>query len=232
MLIIVLLFGVADFDFICRLNEVAYRRGKVIKVHLEIETGMNRTGFFLSNLKSHIDEILGLSNVVVDGVYSHLSSADGDDSYTRLQFDRFADARDFLLSKICLRYVHLSASSGVLNFNCFGCNTIRPGLILYGFEAFDNSYGKLDLRPVACLRSKISFVKSVSAGERVGYSGSFVLSKDAKIATVPIGYADGMDRSLSNCGFVVVNGCLVPIVGMVCMDSFMVDVSRVDVCVR
>lgn len=223
--------GVADFNFICMLNAAAIAAKKVINVHIEIETGMNRTGFFLEDLKNYIDKILNLSNINVTGLYSHLSSADGNDEYTNLQYDRFIKAKDFLSSKANLEYVHLSASSGILNFNKFGFNTIRPGMILYGFEVFDNSYKNLDLKPVARLKSKITFIKNLSARERIGYSGSFVLTKDSKIATVPIGYADGLDRSLSNCGFVVIKDTLVPIIGKICMDSFMVDVSRLDVSV-
>lgn len=223
--------GVADFDFISKLNDAAIIAEKVVNVHLELETGMNRTGFFLSDFKNYIDKILNLSNIHVDGLYSHLSCADENSKYTNLQYDKFTEAKDFLSSKIDLKYVHLSASSGILNFNKFGFNTIRPGMILYGFEIFDNSYKNLDLKPVARLKSKISFIKNLSVGEQIGYSGSFVLTKDSKIATVPIGYADGLDRSLSNCGFVVIKDTLVPIIGKVCMDSFMVDVSRLDVSV-
>jgi alanine racemase len=223
--------GVANFDFICMLNNAAITAKKVINVHIEIETGMNRTGFFLSDLKNHVDDILNLSNVHVDGLYSHLSSADVNSDYTNSQHSRFVEAKEFLDDKFSLKYVHLSASSGILNFNKFGFNTIRPGMILYGFEVFDNSYKSLDLKPVACLKSKISFIKNLPAGEKIGYSGSFVLTKNTKIATVPIGYADGLDRSLSNCGFVVIKDTLVPIIGKICMDSFMVDVSRLDVSV-
>lgn len=229
LLKIILLFGVADFDFISKLNDAAKIAKKIVKIHLEIETGMNRTGFFISDLKNCIDDILSMSNVYVDGVYSHLSSADFDDEYTESQYKKFVEAKDFLLSKVPLKYIHISASSGILNFNKFGFNTIRPGIILYGFEPFDGCYDKLDLKPVACLKSKINFIKELSMDEKIGYSGSFILKRPSIIATVPIGYADGLDRALSNRGFVVVNNNLVPIVGKVCMDSFMIDVSDIDV---
>lgn len=220
--------GVADFDFVSKLNSAAKVAKKIVKIHLEIETGMNRTGFFISELKNYIDDILKMSNVYVDGVYSHLSSADVDEKYTEAQYWRFKEASDFILSKTSLKYIHLSASNGILNFNKFGFNTVRPGIILYGFKSFDNCYDKLDLKPVACLKSKINFIKDLPAGEKIGYSGSYVLDTPKKIATVPIGYADGFDRSLSNCGSVVVNDTLVPIVGKVCMDSFMIDISNVE----
>lgn len=221
--------GVADFGFISKLNDAAKIAKKIVKIHLEIETGMNRTGFFVSDLKNCIDDILNMSNVYIDGIYSHLSSADIDEEYTELQHKKFIEAKDFLLSKVPLKYIHISASSGILNFNEFGFNTIRPGIILYGFEPFDGCYDKLDLKPVACLKSKINFIKELPENERISYSGSFVLKHPSRIATVPIGYADGLDRSLSNNGFIVVNNKLVPIVGKVCMDSFMIDVSDVDV---
>lgn len=221
--------GVANFDFISKLNSAAKVAKKIVKIHLEIETGMNRTGFFISDLQDCIDDILKMSNVYVDGVYSHLSSADVDEKYTEAQYWKFKEATDFLLSKTSLKYIHLSASNGILNFNKFGFNTVRPGIILYGYKSFDECYEKLDLKPVACLKSKISFIKELPVGEKIGYSGSYILDKPRKIATVPIGYADGLDRSLSNCGSVIVNDTLVPIVGKVCMDSFMIDVSDIDV---
>lgn len=192
---------------------------------------MNRTGFFWSDLNFHIDDILAMSNVCVDGVYSHLACADCSSDYSSTQYNNFVIAKNLVASKTHLSYIHLSASSGILNFNMFAFNTIRPGIILYGFEPFYNSYKKLDLKPVARLKSKINFIKNLPAGEKIGYSCSFVLNKNSRIATVPVGYADGIDRSLSNSGFVVIKNNLVPIVGKICMDSFMVDVSRVDVSV-
>lgn len=229
LLKIILRFGVSSFDFISKLNSAAKVAKKIVKIHLEIETGMNRTGFFLDDLYNHVDDILNMSNVYIDGIYSHLSSADIDSEYTEKQYRKFEDAKNFLTDKISLKYIHLSASSGTLKFKKFGFNTVRPGIMLYGFEAFDNASKKLDLRPVACLKSKINFIKDLPVGEKIGYSGSYILKHPAKIATVPIGYADGLDRSLSNCGFVVVNNTLVPIIGKVCMDSFMIDVSNVNV---
>lgn len=223
--------GVASLDFVRDLNAVANKNNKIINVHLEIETGMNRTGFFLPDLKNSVNELLSFSNINVEGLYSHLSSADENDEYSKLQFSKFLDAKHFLENKFNFKYVHLSASSGILNYSELDFNTVRPGIIMYGFESFDGSYKKIDLRPVAKLKSKITFIKDLPASEKVGYSGSFILEKDSRIATVPIGYADGMDRSLSNNGFVVVNDSLVPIVGKVCMDSFMIDVSNVTVSV-
>lgn len=223
--------GVASFDFLKKLNFAAQKQNKKISVHLEIETGMNRTGFFLDDLKGYISQIVEFKNISIDGLYSHLSSADENASYTDFQINNFNEAKLFLENYFNFKYVHLCASSGILKCTDLPCNTIRPGLLLYGYSVFSGAYDVLPLLPVAKLKSKITFLKKLSKGSKIGYSGSYILPDDALIATVPIGYADGLDRSLSNNGSVVVNGHLAPIVGKICMDSFMIDVSNINVSV-
>ena len=223
--------GVADLEFIKQLNSTAKINNKIISVHLEIETGMNRTGFFIENLKKSIDEILSFSNINIEGLYSHLSSADENDSYTKFQIKNFIEAKNFLQTKIDFKYIHISASNGILNYSNLPFNAVRPGIILYGYPPFDNACEKLNLKPIAKLKSKITFIKELPAGEKIGYSGSFILEKPSKIATIPIGYADGLDRSLSNNGNIIINNQLAPIIGKICMDSFMVDISSIQASV-
>ena len=221
--------GVASFEFLNKLNSVAQEHSKKVNVHIEIETGMNRTGFFIDEIKEMITKIKELSNIKVDGIYSHLSSADIDHEYTLKQVSVFEEAINVVekvLGKV--KYKHIEASTGTIKYNSNLTNAIRPGIILYGFDAIDNQNMKLDLKPIATLKTKITFIKLLGKGERIGYSGSYVLEDERKIATIPIGYADGIPRSLSNNGEVVINGQKAKIVGKICMDSFMVDVTDIE----
>ena len=215
--------GLSDLSF---LEELGKRKDNV-KVHIEIDTGMGRTGVL--DLDNFIFELKKYSNVIVEGVYTHLSSADSDYEYTDKQLDKFERSVVILKEHFNLKYIHSSASNGLLNFKSSYCNTVRPGLILYGYESYPGVLNKIDIKPVCRLKSKITFLKEVEEGTSISYSRSYITDKKTKVATIPMGYADGIRRSLSNRGSVVVNNTIVPIIGKVCMDSFMIDVTNLDV---
>ena len=215
--------GLSDLSF---LEELGKRKDNV-KVHIEIDTGMGRTGVLA--LDNFIFELKKYSNVIVEGVYTHLSSADSDYEYTDKQLDKFERSIVMLKEHFNLKYIHSSASNGLLNFKSSYCNTVRPGLILYGYESYPGVLNKIDIKPVCKLKSKITFLKEVDEGTSISYSRSYITDKKTKVATIPMGYADGIRRSLSNRGNVVVNNTIVPIIGKVCMDSFMIDVTNLDV---
>lgn len=201
---------------------------KKIRVHIELETGMGRTGVFTKEIDKFI-EVLKTSNVIVEGVYTHLSSADVDYDFTNKQIDLFnknvGKLKDVFSS---IKYVHCAASNGILNFDLGICNMVRPGLILYGYPSCKSAIEKIKLEPVLKFRSSISFIKDIDVGDAVSYGRSFVADRKMKVATVGCGYADGVMRKLSNKGFVSVNGKRCKILGNVCMDSFMIDVSNVN----
>ena len=216
--------GVSDLDFIKKIIDTKAK----IKVHLEIETGMNRTGIKIKDLDSIINLIKD-SNLIVDGVYTHLSSADNDEEYTLKQLDTFKDGVALVSDNFPnLKYVHSGASNGLLKYDDGVSNACRPGLVMYGYETFDNMYNFIKVEPIATLKSMITFLKEVDPGESISYSRRFITERKSKIATIPIGYADGIRRSLTNNGYVLVNGVKAPIVGTVCMDSFMIDVTDID----
>ena len=217
--------GVCLTDFLKALNEKAENAGKKARVHLEIETGMGRTGIFLNDLESFIDQIG--SNIEVEGIYTHFSSADSDFDFTNNQIEIFNKAIEIVNKKIDgLKYIHASASNGILNFET-RYNTIRPGIIMYGYPSSDDTFSKIDIKPVAKLKSRIVFLKDVVEGTSIGYNRSFITNHNSKIATVPLGYADGLRRELSNNFSVIINGIECPIIGKICMDSFMMDVTNV-----
>ncbi len=224
---------IVKYDIVTGLSEEAFldyviSQNAKIRVHLEIETGMNRTGIKLENLQSFIDKVK-TSNIVVEGVYTHLSSADFDEYYTNKQLETFRKAVQIVKENFdTIKYVHSSASNGLLNYDDGVSNLVRPGLIMYGYESYEGVKEKLDIKPVAKLVSEIIYLKSVSKGDSISYSQKYVADKPMKIATIPIGYADGYRRSLTNKGHVVINGKLAPVVGSVCMDSIMVDVTNID----
>ena len=211
--------GVSSLDFIRKIN-------KPTIVHLEIETGMGRTGIYLKNLENFIQEVKKNGNITVEGVYSHLSSADFDEEYTKSQLSKFEEAKKVVEENFEIKYAHISASNGILNYKEGLYNLVRPGLIMYGYPSFDGI--KMDLKPVARLKSKITFLKEVDEGTSISYSRKYITSKKTKIATVPIGYADGMRRALTNLGEVVIRRKKAPIIGTVCMDSIMVDVTDIQ----
>ena len=217
--------GISDISF---LKELGSRKENV-KVHIEIDSGMGRTGVL--DLDSFILEVKKYSNVIVEGIYTHLSSADDDFVYTEKQLSYFKECVLKAKNEFSLKYIHSSASNGLLNFKDDVCNLVRPGIILYGYESFPGVKDLIDIKPVCKFKSKITFLKEVEEGTSISYSRSFITSKKTKVATIPLGYADGIRRCLSNKGSVVVNGGKVPIIGKVCMDSFMIDVTDLDVSV-
>ena len=201
-----------------------------ITIHLEIETGMGRTGIDLKDLESFIKLIKNNKNIEVEGVYTHFSVADIDFEFTKEQIRKFEIGVNLVKKEFQnIKYIHSSASNGILNFKEDICNLVRPGIILYGYEPFENAYKKIKLKPVAKLKSKISFLKEVEPGVSISYGRNFIAKEKMKIATIGMGYADGLRRTLSNKGEVVINGKRAKIVGTICMDSFMVDVTDIDI---
>ena len=214
--------GVSSYGFI---NKLALTN-KEVHIHIEIGTGMGRTGVHPYRLEKFIDNIA--SNIKVDGIYTHLSSADIDDDYTKNQIKSFNVAIDTAKKKLGnLKYIHANASNGILNYPESNFNLVRPGIIMYGYKSSEDTLDKIDIKPVASLKSKITFLKEVEEGTSIGYGRSYITKRKSMIGTVPIGYADGFRRTFSNGWKVMINGKLVPIIGKVCMDSFMVDVTDV-----
>ena len=210
------------------LSSKEFLKDENIRVHLEIETGMGRTGIRVEELEDFIDEIREAKNIMVEGIYTHFSVADTDREYTESQIEKFKKAVRIAENKLGkLKYVHCSASNGILNFKDSNFNLVRPGLIMYGYESFEGAKKKINLTPVAKLVSTINFLKNVRAGESISYGRRFIADKDMVVATVPIGYADGIRREYRESGYVVIHGKKAKIIGTICMDSFMVDVTDI-----
>lgn len=220
-----LVIGLSSNQF---LREVK-KQNKPMRVHLEIETGMGRTGLSLEQVPSFLEEIQKTRQIKIEGIYTHLSSSDIDAQYTKQQLETFQKAVEIITDKVKdIKYIHAEASNAIVNHPEKQYNLVRPGMIMYGYQSGEGIQEKISLKPVAKLKSKITFLKTVKEGTSISYGRSFITARESKIATIPIGYADGFRRELSNNGYVVIRGHKVPIVGKVCMDGFMADVTDLD----
>lgn len=215
--------GISSYEFAEKLAKIK----KDVTVHIEIGTGMGRTGVHPYKIENYLKSLA--PNIKVEGIYTHFSSADIDDEYTKKQLQSFKEAVNKakeILGNI--KYIHSAASNAILNYPESHFNLVRPGIILYGYPASDETLKKIDLKPIAKLKAKITFLKTVEAGTSIGYGRSYITTKQTKVATIPIGYADGFRRDFSNGWEVVINGKKAPIIGKVCMDSFMADVTQIE----
>lgn len=220
-----LIIGVGSIDFLSELGKYTDK----IRIHIEIGTGMGRTGIRPSRVDEYLDEAMKYNNIILDGMYTHFSCSDCDREYTLKQIESFNVALKTIQDRnISLRYIHTCNSAGIIDFPEAHFNLVRPGIILYGYLP-DKNVRDIGLKPGLSLKSKISFIKTVKCGTGISYGKTFVTERESKIATVPLGYADGIRRALSNVGKVFINGKLAPIIGRVCMDCFMVDVTDIDV---
>lgn len=215
---------------ICNKNflKTLIKTNKSVKVHLELETGMGRTGIIDYELKDIINLIKACENIIVEGVYTHFADTQ-DISFTENQISTFRKNLNILKQNFDFKYIHCSASSGILNYDIEECNYVRLGIALYGYKPYKNF--DVNLFPVAKLKAKISHIKEVESNFAVSYGRSYITNKKTKIATVGLGYADGIRRCLSNNCNVLINGKLCKIIGTVCMDSFMIDVTDIDVSI-
>ena len=213
-----------------RLQEATARRGVRLRYHLGIDTGMHRLGLRHDNLSRTTPELLASPNLEIEGVYTHFASADepGSDLFARQQ--RNFEAADRALAALGARgYMRHAANSGALLADpSTWFDLVRPGLLVYGVAppAFE---GRVAVRPVMSLRSRVAAVKGVRSGESIGYGGRFVARRPTTMAIVPAGYADGLDTRLEGRGAVLVRGRRAPIVGAVSMDMIALDVTGMTV---
>ena len=216
-----LTIGLSRIDLVDKIN-------KPLKVHLEIETGMNRTGININDLEAFIKKIKTNKNIIVEGIYTHFSSADNDNNYTNKQISIFQKAVNITKASFNLKYIHSQASAGILNFDDKVSNYTRPGILLYGYTPFEGARKIIPVKEVAILKTKISFIKEVDKDEKISYNGTYITPHKMVVGTIPIGYADGLRRILSNNGEVIVNNTKCKIIGNICMDSCMIDITNTN----
>ena len=213
------------------ISKKAQEMGKVAKVHIKIDTGMGRIGFQPDeDGEKQIKSIFDLENICVDGAFTHFANADATDKTSaNTQKQKFIEFTDKLIKdgyKFPIRHMYNSASA--MELDGYAGEMVRCGIMLYGLYPSDEMNKAYKLYPALEFKSSVSFVKSVKKGFAVSYGSTYVAEKDMKIATVPAGYGDGYPRYLSNKGEVLIRGTRCRILGRVCMDQFMVDVSHLD----
>ncbi len=225
--------NVYRYEIAKALSDAAVRLGKNLKIHLKVDTGMTRLGFLCED-NSSIEEIVRISklpNIIIDGIFSHLACADEKNrEYTELQFARFMDLCNKLSDMgIDIPCKHIANSAAIMMYPEMHLDMVRAGIVLYGYypsEEVDKE--RLSLTPVMTLKSSVTQIREVDEGVGVSYGKTYITDGKTKIATLPIGYADGYPRYLSQRAKVEIGGKLCDVIGRICMDQCMIDVTDVN----
>ena len=219
-------------DTLRKLDDCARRLGKNAMVHVKVDTGMNRVGIRRDEEGlSFLRCLSEMSNIDVEGILTHFARADEQDKRSAreqlAQFTGFVEEAERILGRT-IPIKHCSNSAGILTMPEANLSLVRAGITLYGLSPSAQVPRELlSLRPALSLKSHLVYVKEVEAGTPVSYGGTYVAKDRMRIATVPVGYGDGYPRSLSNRGYVLIRGQRAPILGRICMDQFMVDVTAI-----
>jgi len=218
---------VSDYETAKYFAEKAIEMGKEATVHIKIDTGMGRIGFQPNEQSlEDIKKIFALNGISVAGIFTHFACADHPDKTSaENQRNKYLEFTDKLIVEGYKFRRHMYNSAAVMELDGYCGDSVRCGIMMYGLYPSAEMSRDFALLPAMELKSSISFVKNVSAGFTVSYGSAFVTDRDMKIATVPVGYADGYPRYLSNKGEVIVNGVRCRIIGKICMDQFMIDAT-------
>ncbi|MBU5488975.1 alanine racemase [Clostridium sp. MSJ-8] len=223
---------VYDLEYAKRLSEIAEKLNKKAKIHIAVDTGMGRIGFY-PNEKSVEDvvEISKLNNIEIEGMFTHYATADEEDkTYTYHQFELYNKFNKSLEDKgVIIPFKHTSNSGAIMDLPETYLDGVRAGIILYGYYPSDEVNKEvLPLKPILTLKTKVSHVKKMDKDMYVSYGRTFKTERESIIATIPIGYADGYSRNLSGKVKVIINGKFAKVVGRICMDQCMIDVTDID----
>lgn len=223
--------AVFQYDMAAKMSETAVLKGKKAKIHIKLDTGMSRIGFALNEESlACILRIAELPGIQIDGCFSHFARMDEKDkTKAKKQFDDFlAFTQKIEESGIALPVKHISNSAGIIDAPEVQLDMVRDGICLYGlYPSEEVQKERLALIPAMELKAYVSYVKELEAGIEIGYGGTYTTTRKTKVATIPVGYADGYPRCLSGKGRVLIHGESAPIIGRVCMDQFMVDVTDI-----
>lgn len=227
---------VCTYEMAQELSEEAKRQGRNVHIHIGLDTGMSRIGFAdRQESVAQIKKIKELPNVEIEGMFTHFARADETDRSPAMdQLKRYLNFAKLLEDAgVQIPMKHCSNSAGIIRIPEANLNAVRAGITIYGmYPSNEVERDNLKLIPAMELKSHIAYVKTLEPGAAISYGGTFTVKKEMRVATIPVGYADGYPRSLSNKGWVLIHGKKAPILGRVCMDQFMVDVTDIDnVCV-
>lgn len=228
---------VFNYDYGVSLLKEASKFNLTLKIHFKVDTGMSRLGFFIQNEAAMIDslnQICSLRNnyaFETDGIFTHFASADEGEAgreYTENQFNSFMKFIDLLkLKGINFKYRHACNSAGLIAYPQMHLDMVRTGIALYGLAPSPLLKGKIDITPAMTMKTVIAHIKRVPPGSALSYGRTYKCERNMTVATVPVGYGDGYPRLLSNKGRMIVCGKLAPIIGRVCMDQLILDISDI-----
>jgi alanine racemase len=220
---------VCEYEMIEKLSESAIKEDKVVKVHLKVDTGMRRIGIFSHDILRFIKRVRALKNVEIEGIFTHFSVADEKDkTYTEKQFRKFMGVLTTLEKEgIRIPIKHVSNSATLLDLPHMWLDLVRPGISIYGLYPSTEVQKTIKLIPAHSFKTRIVFLKELPMGESIGYGRTYTTNqRRTKVASLPLGYADGYNRLLSNQVEVLVRGRRFPIIGRICMDQTMIDVTN------
>lgn len=220
---------VYSMDAVRALAAAGVETGKKVKVHIKIDTGMGRIGILAEEAGEFAAAIASMEGIEIEGVFSHFATADAaDKTYAKAQYAKFEEALHRITARgIKIPIRHIANSAATLEMPETQLDMVRPGIILYGLWPSAEVKQNICLTPAMCLKAKIAHVKDVAAGTGISYGRTYVAKSGRKIATLPIGYADGWTRLLSGRTDVLINGSRAPLVGRICMDQCMADISDI-----
>ena len=229
--------AVYSLEYAQSLSAKAVESGVTIDCHIKLDTGMTRLGFLCDDKDmaatiNEAEQVSLLANLNIGGAFTHFASADDEDAqsvqYTHMQFDRFSAAVNALREKgVRVPICHCANSAATVSYPSMHMDMVRPGIILYGIKPSCTCGGELGLMPVMSLCSTVASVKTIAKGTQVSYGRTFTAKNDMVVAVVPIGYADGYSRGFSGRAKMLVNGSPASIIGRVCMDQLMLDVTDI-----
>lgn len=214
-----------------QLSKAAKAEGRVLPIHIKIDTGMGRIGMQVNEENAKmVAQIASLEHIMVEGIFTHFAKADESDKHSALaQLEQFQTMIKLIEQEgVKIPYHHCSNSAGLLDLPQANMDLVRAGISLYGlWPSKEVQKNQIRLQPALELKSHVVYVKELEAGRSISYGGIYTTKGTEKIATIPVGYGDGYPRSLSNQGYVLIHGQKAPIRGRVCMDQFMVDVTHI-----
>lgn len=220
-----------DLEYAKKLSEIALNLGKKAKVHVALDTGMGRIGFLINdNSLNEILKISSLKGLEVVGIFTHFSTSDeSDKNYSNKQYKKFTDFNEKLISKgVNIPLKHVSNSGAIIDMPNTYLDGVRAGIVLYGYYPSEDVLKQnLDLKKAITIKTQVAHVKILDKDEYVSYGRKFKTERKSIIATLPIGYADGYSRALTGKAKVIINGKFAPVVGTICMDQCMIDVTDI-----
>ncbi|MFT5359682.1 MAG: alanine racemase [Candidatus Paceibacteria bacterium] len=208
------------------INKTAGEMKKIAKVHLKVDTGMGRIGVNFARVNKFYKIMKECENCEFEGIYSHFAASDTDGDFTKTQIERFENViSKFEEEGFSFKIKHLANSAGLLNYPESRFDMVRPGIILYGLHEGFTIPEEIDLKPVMSWKTQVVYFKFLEKNTPISYGLLYKNSEDTHIVTIPVGYADGYQRSLSNGGHVTINDKKYPVVGRICMDQIMIDIG-------